>query len=146
MELSEITIFYFNKEKLLQDLSGWSKNKETLIPPIDQSYWHYFDPKTEKHKILDVIEYENKCKFLVLEKDIIWEEALPAYDTENRKLFFDNKNTDRFLSIRSCRERDSLFKELVVKNKNNYKSPTDSLFVDIYKLMDRNDKLEKLGI
>jgi hypothetical protein len=126
-EVVEISIFYFERERLLDKLDSFRKGI-SKISPVDLSWDYFFTSKNEKHKVEEVLEYESGLKFLILENDIIWYETIPSF--KDGKLF----------SLRSVRERSDLYEKLF-----NIERGFDS-FSELYKILDRNDKLKKLGI
>jgi hypothetical protein len=139
-EVVEIDIFYFEKERLLDKLESF-KSGISNISPIDLSWDYFFASKKEKHKVLEVLEYKNGLKFLVLENDIIWYEKIPILkDGEFFWISLDYRKDSRLFSLRSVRERSDLYEKLF-----NIERGFDS-FSELYKILDRNDKLKKLGI
>jgi len=135
-EVVEINIFYFEKERLLDNLDSFRKGI-SKISPADLSWDYFFTSKNEKHKVEEVLEYENGLKFLVLENDIIWYETIPSFKDGE---FYWISQDSRLFSLRSVRERSDLYEKLF-----NIERGFDS-FSELYKILDRNDKLKKLGI
>jgi hypothetical protein len=135
-ELVEISIFYFERERLLDKLDSF-KSGVSKISPVDLSWDYFFTPKNEKHKVEEVLEYENGLKLLVLENDIIWYEAIPSF--KDGKFYWISRES-RLFSLRSVRERSDLYEKLFnIFNEFDF-------FSELYKILDRNDKLKKLGI
>jgi len=143
-EVVEINIFYFERERLLNKLHSFKKSESNIssdLHVLDLSWDYFFVSKKEKHKVLEVLEYENGLKFLVLENDIIWYEKIPSFkDGEFFWISLDYRKDSRLFSLRSVRKRSDLYEKLF-----NIKSEFDQ-FSEFYKILDRNDKLKKLGI
>jgi hypothetical protein len=141
-EVVEIDIFYFQKERLLDKLESFKSGISDISPDLhllDLPWDYFFVSKKEKHKVLEVLEYENGLKFLVLENDIIWYESIPGFKDGE---FYWISQDSRLFSLRSIRERsDLLYKKLFNIEKKGFDS-----FSEFYKILDRNDKLKKLGI
>lgn len=132
-EIVEIEILYFDKSEFYQYFEDWEKGLK-MISPVDQSWHYFFKVKKEKHEVLEVLEYESGLKFILLDDDILWCETIPNFkDGEFSWISEDS----RLISLRSLREVNNLF---------NVNRSWSNEVKEMYKILDRNDKLKKLNI
>ena len=132
-EVVEIEILYFDKEYFYQYLDDWRRGVKN-ISPNDRGWDYFFKLKKEKHLVLEVLEYENGLKFLLLEDDIIWYEVIPNFKDGEFSWIAENS---RLISLRDLREKGKIYNILFDM------SPGNS-FSELYKILDRSDKLKKI--
>lgn len=142
----EIDIFYFDSERLLdkfdffkEGISLYDRHKDGYKFLEKFSWSYFFSSKNEKCKVEDVLEFENGLKFLILEDDVIWYDAIPSF--RDGKFYWSRTRQSRLYSLRAIREKDKLYEELF-----NIKMDYGGIFSESYKIIDRGDKLKKLGI
>lgn len=128
-EIEEIEILYFDKEYFYRYFDDWREGAKS-IPLRDHNWDYFFKPKKEKHLVLEIIEYENGLKFLVLEDDIIWYEAIPGF--KDGEFSWISKNS-RLISMSDLREKGKIYNILFDMNPGNS-------FPELYKILDRSDK------
>ena len=136
-EVVEIEILYFDKSEFYQYFEDWEKGLK-MISPIDQSWHYFFKPKKEKHVVLEVLEYESGFKFILLDDDILWYEAIPSF--KDGKFSWISEDS-RLISLRSLREKSKIYNNLF-----NINQSWSNEIKEMYKILDRNDKLKKLNI
>lgn len=137
-EVVEIEILYFYKSEFYQYLDDQKRGIKGLSP-ADQSWDYFFRPKKEKHEVLEILEYENGIKFILLNYDILlWYEPIPSF--KDGKFSWISEDS-RLISLRSLREKSKIYNNLF-----NIDQSWSNEIKEMYKILDRNDKLKKLNI
>jgi hypothetical protein len=149
MEILDLKIFYFDKKYFFESYNRWKEVKSNgmyIIPPLEQSWNHFFKPKVVECEILERFELKtvsnkvlNNHSIYVLENDLLWFECIPSYEYGK----FININTDRLYSIKSLKEASEIYKKLF--NEDNKFGET--WFLNrLFTILNRQNKLKELGI
>ena len=133
----ELKVKYFDEEYFLHYFDEYIKGNKRLNP-TNLSWNEFF-----KDVIIneDAKEFESDGdKFILIKDDILWFESIPHIEVikGNTKRFKSIMEPITLYSLKSLRRRDEVYKS---KNFN-----PQEMFYDIYKIIDRNEKLNQIGI
>jgi hypothetical protein len=152
MEILDLKIFYFDKKYFFESYNRWKEGKSIpgmyIIPPLEQSWNHFFKPKVVECKILEKFQLKtvsdkvlNTHSIYVLEDDFLWLECIPSYENG---IFF-NINTKNLFSISSLKEASVTYKTIFKdKYRNNFGE--DWMLNKSFTILNRQNRLKEIGI
>jgi hypothetical protein len=118
----KIDVKYFDYSKFSEMLNQYKSDPKKYVSPHEVAYQEFFTPKSEEHNIIGEFTH-NDLEFIMVENDIIW------------------KTNSIYMSMKSFRYKCDLFSKMFG---DSYLAT--NIFDDIYIIIDRNDKLNSLGI